>query len=49
VASLVLGMMPIELRRQPRYTNPRLWIDGLLATLALVAVSLALGRVLRRR
>ena len=49
VASLVLGMMPIELQRQPRHTNPRLWIDGLLATLVLVAASLVLGRVLRRR
>jgi hypothetical protein len=49
VASLVLGMMPIELRRQPRHTNPRLWIDGLLATLTLVAASLILGWALRRR
>ena len=48
VASLVLGMMPLELQRRPRRTNPRLWLRGLLAGLAATGAGLVLGRLLRR-
>jgi CubicO group peptidase (beta-lactamase class C family) len=47
VRSLVLGMMPLELPRQPRATNPRRWIQGALAALALAGSAGAL-RLLRR-
>ena len=50
VASLVLGMMPIELQRQPACTNPRRWLDGALRAIVILVMASVLGRlVLRRR
>jgi CubicO group peptidase (beta-lactamase class C family) len=42
--SVTLELMPLILRRQPSWTNPRVWATGSLAALGLGAAALILGR-----